>query len=397
MRFDRLMEQVVGVVLLLILAGGSLFVIAPFMTALLWGAILAYCSWHPFQRLTAFCGGSRGLATLVVVLLILCVLIGPILYGGFAFATRVPDLTALVQARLASGVPPLPDWVARLPLVGPRIDEAWTGLASRNPEVVARLRELSGPVLRQALGAALAVMQGMGLLLLSVLFAAVFYVSGEGAAAALRAAMQRVAGARADSLLALVGATVKGVVFGILGTSLVQAVLLAIGYWVVGLASPGLLGLVSFFLAFIPGGPLLVVIPAVIWLVQNAETGWAVFLVVWALAVGISVDNVLKPILIGKSSHVPFVLVMIGVIGGAAAFGLLGVFVGPTLLAVAHAVMRDWTMGEAAAAREAVPARPAMARGPGGAMGRPAGAMGAAGGEMGSAGGEAGRPGGGPA
>jgi predicted PurR-regulated permease PerM len=101
-KFDRLMEQVVGVVLLLVLAGGALFVIAPFITALLWGAILAYCSWRPFQRLTALCGGSRVLSTLIVVALILCVLIGPILYGGFAFATRIPDLTALVQARRAA-------------------------------------------------------------------------------------------------------------------------------------------------------------------------------------------------------------------------------------------------------------------------------------------------------
>jgi predicted PurR-regulated permease PerM len=204
--------------------------------------------------------------------------------------------------------------------------------------------------------------------------------------------MRRVAGARADSLLALIGATVKGVVFGILGTSLVQAVLLAFGYWVAGLPSPGMLGLLSFFLAFIPAGPLLIVIPAVVWLAQNAETGWAVFLVVWGVAIAISVDNVLKPILIGKSSHVPFILVMIGVLGGAAAFGLLGVFVGPTLLAVAHAVMRDWTMGEAVAQREPAPARPAMPARPGGAMGSPAGALG---GQMGAAGGELGSPGGG--
>jgi hypothetical protein len=135
---------------------------------------------------------------------------------------------------------------------------------------------------------------------------------------------------------------------------------------------------------------LLVVIPAVIWLVQTGATAWGVFLVVWGLAVGISVDNVLKPILIGKSSHVPFMLVMIGVLGGAAAFGLLGVFVGPTLLAVAHAVLRDWSTGEAMAQRAAAPAPPVMPRAPGGAMGRPAGAVGAAGGAMGAAGGEMG-------
>jgi predicted PurR-regulated permease PerM len=154
--------------------------------------------------------------------------------------------------------------------------------------------------------------------------------------------MQRIAGAQAPVLLGLIGGTVKGVVYGILGTSLVQGILCAIGYWIAGLPSPGLLGLMTFFLAVIPGGPLLVVVPGAIWLVQQGEAAWAVFLVVWTLAVGIGIDNVLKPIIIGRSSHVPFILIMLGVLGGAAAFGLLGVFVGPTVLAVAHAVLRDW-------------------------------------------------------
>jgi predicted PurR-regulated permease PerM len=342
------MEQLVGVFALLVLAGGALLVVAPFITALLWGAILAYCSWRPFQRLVAACGGRRGIAALLAVLLILVIVIGPILYAGIAFAARVPDLVALAQRQLAQGVPPLPDWVGGLPLVGSRLQEAWDGLASRNPEVVARLREMSGPALRTALGAGLAVMQGVGLALLSVLFAAVFYLSGENAGSGLRAGMQRVAGGRADYLLGLVGGTVKGVVYGVLGTSLVQAVLCAAGFALAGLPSPGMLGLVTFFLAIIPGGPLLVIIPAAAWLVQHDAISWAVFVVLWSLVVGISVDNVLKPILIGKTSHVPFILVMIGVLGGAAAFGLLGVFVGPTLLAVANAVLRDWVKAERA-------------------------------------------------
>jgi predicted PurR-regulated permease PerM len=145
-------------------------------------------------------------------------------------------------------------------------------------------------------------------------------------------------------------------VYGILGTSLVQAVLCTIGFAIAGVPSPGMLGLITFFLAIIPGGPLLVVLPAAAWLVQQGATSWAVFLVVWALVVGIVIDNVLKPVLIGRTSHVPFILVLIGVIGGAAAFGLLGVFVGPTLLAVTHAVLRDWVKTEAQAERRmAVP------------------------------------------
>lgn len=342
MKFDRLMEQLTGVLALFVLVGGALIVVAPFMTALLWGAILAFSSYGPYLRLAQALGGRRGIAALLIVLLILLVLIGPVLYAGTAFATRVPELVGAVQARLGAGTPPLPDWITQLPLVGPRIEDGWAAVAARNPEVVVRLRQLAAPVFGAALGAGLAILQGIGLLILSVLFAAFFYLSGDSLADALRGAMRRIAGAQAPLLIGLIGSTVKGVVYGILGTSLVQALLCAVGYWITGLPSPGVLGLLTFFLAVIPGGPLLVVVPGTIWLVQQGASGWAVFLVVWSLAVAIAVDNVLKPIIIGKSSHVPFILIMLGVLGGAAAFGLLGVFVGPTLLAVAHTVLRDW-------------------------------------------------------
>jgi predicted PurR-regulated permease PerM len=351
------MEQLVGVLALLVLAGGALVVLAPFVTALLWGAILAYCSWQPFHRLALAFGGRRGVAAFLVVLTILVVLIGPICYAAVSFSARVPELVGAIQARLAAGVPPLPDWLAHAPLVGPRLQEAWAGLATQNPEIVARLRELAGPMLRAALGAGLSVLQGLGLLVLSVLFAAFFYVSGESLGIALAAGMQRIAGTRAAYLLGLIGATIKGVVYGILGTSLIQAVLCAAGYWLAGLPSPGLLGLATFFLAVIPGGPLLIIIPGALWLVQQHATGWAVFLVAWSAVVGVAVDNVLKPMIIGKTSHLPFILIMLGVIGGAAAFGLLGVFVGPTLLAVVHAVLRDWTL-DAAVMRDAAQAAP---------------------------------------
>jgi predicted PurR-regulated permease PerM len=342
LKFDRLMEQLTGVLALVVLVGGALIVVAPFVTALLWGAILAFSTYRPYLRLAGALGGRRGIAALLIVLAILVVLIGPVAYGGTAFATRVPELVLAVQSRLGSGTPPLPDWISHLPLIGPRMEETWEAIAARNPEMVVRLRQFAAPVFGAALAAGLSVVQGIGLLILSVLFAAFFYLSGDSLGVALQGAMRRVAGAQAPVLLALIGGTVKGVVYGILGTSLAQALLCAVGYWIAGLPSPGLLGLLTFFLAVIPGGPLLVVVPGAIWLVQQGEAGWAVFLVGWSLAVGIGIDNVLKPIIIGRSSHVPFILIMLGVLGGAAAFGLLGVFVGPTLLAVAHAVLRDW-------------------------------------------------------
>jgi predicted PurR-regulated permease PerM len=343
MRLDRLMDQLIGVLAILVLAGGTLLVLAPFYTALLWGAILAYCTWGPFRRLTVVLGGKRVQAALLIVLFIFCVLLGPIFYAGFAFFAHVPDIVEMVQRRLARGLPPLPDWLIQLPFAGPRIEEAWNAIIGRNPEMVARVRELAGPMLRTMLHAGLGVVNGLGLLALSVLFALFFYLGGENAATSLRVAMRRIAGERGRYLLVLVGNTVKGVVYGILGTSFVQAVLCAVGYWIAGLPSPALLGLATFFLAILPGGTLLIIVPGALWLTLNGNGGWAIFLVIWAGVVGILVDNVLKPTLIGRSSHVPFLVIMLGVLGGAVAFGFLGVFIGPTLLAVARTVVQDWT------------------------------------------------------
>lgn len=347
MRFDRLMEQLVAIFALVVLIGGALVVVSPFITALIWGAILTYCTWAPFQRLTRALGGRRGWATLLIVMLILGLVLGPIFYAGFTFATHIDELVAFVRQRYAEGMPTLPEWLVRVPLLGPRMEQLWGDLAARNPEVVARVREFAAIVARSGLVAAIAVMQGLGMLTLSVVFAAVFYLGGENAAAGLLAGMRRIAGARSAELLSLIGNTVKGVVYGVLGTSLAQGALLGIGFWIAGLPSPVLLGLVTAFLAVIPGGPLIVIIPGALWLAQHGLGGWAVFLVVWSVVVGIMTDNVLKPVLIGKSSHVPFILVMIGVLGGALTFGFLGVFIGPTLLAVASAVLREWARAEA--------------------------------------------------
>jgi predicted PurR-regulated permease PerM len=346
MRFDRLMEHLAGVFALIVLIGGALLVVAPFVPALLWGAVLAFSTWGPYQRITAALGGRRVLATLFMVLLILVVLLGPIFIAGFTFATHIDELIALLQHRFSRGMPPLPEWLLRLPFIGTRAEQLWIDIATQNPEIVARMSQFGKVIAATGLAAAFAVMHGLVLLALSVLFAASFYLGGESAAAGLQAGMRRIAGARGAYLLELVGNTVRGAVYGIIGTSLVQAALCGIGYWIVGLPSP--------VLPILPGGPLVIIVPGAIWLVQNGATGWAIFLVVWALLAGIVTDNVLKPILIGKTSQVPVILIMVGVLGGAIMFGLLGVFIGPTLLAVAHAVLRDWAKGEAIAEEKTI-------------------------------------------
>lgn len=345
MKLDQLIERLAAVFALIILVGGSLLVLAPFTTALLWGAILSYSSWGLYRRLTAALGGRRKWAATLIVFIILIVVLGPFVYGGFALAAHAHDIVALIQRLFESGLPDLPSWVARIPLVGSNIESFWERVTSSNSEMLAQLRTLAAPAGKWILAAAVVITHGIGLLALSIVLAFFFYTGGEGAAAWLNAGMRRVAGERADYLLALAGSTVKGVVYGILGTALVQGILTGFGCWISGVPAPALLGLATFFLSVVPGGPVLVWLPAAIWLYHGGETGWAIFLVIWGVvAVGMS-DNVIKPILIGKSSDMPLILVMLGILGGAFAFGFLGVFIGPTLLAVAYTVLHDWTIG----------------------------------------------------
>src|SRR6266496_2210585 len=146
--------------------------------------------------------------------------------------------------------------------------------------------------------------------------------------------------------LAFVAATtVRGVVIGILGTALAQGCLMAIGLWLAGIKAAPLLGLVTFFLSPVPIGPPLVWIAAGIWLIVHGDTGWGIFLFAWGALVVSSVDNFIKPLIISRGSDLPFILVLLGVLGGAFAFGFIGVFLGPVLLAVGYALLKEWAVG----------------------------------------------------
>jgi predicted PurR-regulated permease PerM len=152
----------------------------------------------------------------------------------------------------------------------------------------------------------------------------------------------RILGERGQYLLDVAGKTVRGVVYGILGTALVQAVMAGVGFLIAGVPGAALLALLTFFLSVVPVGPPLVWGPAVLWLFQQGSTGWAIFMLVWGFGVS-TVDNLVKPWLISQGSNLPFLLILFGVLGGVLAFGFIGVFIGPTLLAVGYRVVTEWS------------------------------------------------------
>jgi len=169
------------------------------------------------------------------------------------------------------------------------------------------------------------------------------YRDGAALSERLEALFDRVGGKQAPGLTRIAGDTIKSVVYGVIGTALAQGFLAGIGFLIAGVPGTLLLGVLTCILSLIPFGPPLIWAPAAIWLFQNGETGWAVFLALWGFLLVSTVDNVLKPYFISKGSHLPFILVFLGVLGGVLAFGILGIFLGPTLLAIAYTLFQEWS------------------------------------------------------
>jgi predicted PurR-regulated permease PerM len=286
-------------------------------------------------------GGRRTLASLVLALGMIAVLLLPFLVVGATLADNVKELTAATQRWLDAGLPAPPTWLSKLPVLGRPAADAWQGLAADSAKLLAEAKRLVEPVGSWLLKAGLMLGTGLFQLALSILVAFFLLRNGPAVAENLNASVARIAGDRGKHLLTLAGDTVRGVVYGILGTALVQAVMAAVGLLAAGVPGPGVLALLIFFLSVVPAGPFLVMLPAALWLFHQGATGWGVFMLIWAVAVS-TVDNFVKPWLISQGSAMPFILILFGVLGGALAFGFTGIFIGPTLLAVGHRIVGEW-------------------------------------------------------
>jgi predicted PurR-regulated permease PerM len=187
---------------------------------------------------------------------------------------------------------------------------------------------------------------------LALFVAFFFYISGEQIAERLVFIIRRIAGPRADPMITVTGETVRGVVYGILGTAVVQGMLTAFGLWLSGVPRAVLLGVVAGALSVLPIGAPAVWIPAGFWLLASGETGWGIFLLAWGGLIISSADNLIRPYFIARGARLPFLLTMLGVLGGALAFGLLGVFLGPVLLAIGYTLVLEWSSRPDAAGKQ---------------------------------------------
>jgi predicted PurR-regulated permease PerM len=243
---------------------------------------------------------------------------------------------------LEASPPDSPAWIARLPLIGPTVAAYWNSMAHDTAQMLPMLRDYVEPLRKFLVASGASVVGAILQMTLAIFIAWFMFRDGHAIAAHLHRVALRIAGDRGIHLASVAAATVRGVVLGLLGTALVQGVVAAIGFWIAGIQAAPLLGLLTFFLSPVPVGPPLVWVPAGLWLIQNGQMGWGLFVLLWGVLAVSTIDNIIKPLIISRGVDLPFVLVLLGVLGGAIAFGFIGIFLGPVLLAVGYALLMEW-------------------------------------------------------
>jgi predicted PurR-regulated permease PerM len=338
-------DRILTLVVLGVLIAGCYLVLAPFITSILWAAILCVTTWPLFVRLRARLRDSASLAAGVMVLTISLALLAPFVIVGATIAENFDQVVAFTQRMLATGPPDPPAWLAGIPLVGTQLTAYWSTFAHDTTALIAELSKHVEPLRKFALASGAAVVSGLLQLALSIVLAFFFYRDADAMIVRMRAAVTRIAGHHGDHLTQVAALTTRGVVLGILGTALVQGTLMAIGLALAGIKAAPLLGFVTFLLSPIPIGPPLVWIPAGLYLWFGVgEIGWGIFVLVWGTLVVSMVDNFIRPLIISHGSDLPFILVLIGVLGGVAAFGFIGLFLGPVLIALGYMLLRQWAI-----------------------------------------------------
>ena len=320
----------------------AFLIVAPFLVPLVWAAVLAYASWPQAEWLRARCGGRDTLAASLATLLAGLTLFAPLLWLAWLAQAEMGRLGPALHAFIAEP-PDLPTWLSSLPWLGEWLTRQRDWLLADPEGVASAARSWLAAHIGEAAQFAGNVGRNLAKLVLVLVLLFFFYRDGARMVRELRHVLARFIGERTHGYLAAVGATTRAVVYGILFTALVQGAVAGVGYWVAGLNSPVTLGVLTALFALIPFATPLAWGGAGAWLLFQGETAGAIGVWVWGAAVVSQIDNVLRPLFISSVGAIPFLLVLFGVLGGLMAFGLVGLFAGPIVLAVAWAVWREWT------------------------------------------------------
>jgi predicted PurR-regulated permease PerM len=345
-RFD-----VTHTTLAVICIGGLLattfWVLRPFLMPILWGSLIVVATWPIMEKLQALLGGRRGLAVTIMTLTILLVVLVPLTLAIVTIIDHAEGLSAKLQALSSAALPAPPQWLERIPIAGEKIAAKWREAAALGPEErLAMITPYTGRVLQwfvdQAGGIGMTLVQ----FLLTTIIAALLYANGETARSGILSFARRLAGSDGEAAAVLAGKAARGVALGVVVTAIVQTALGGVGLFIAQVpAAPLLTAIIFMFcLAQVGAGPVL--IPALIWLYLKGNMTMAVVLLVFSVP-ALTIDNVLRPVLIKKGADIPLIMIFAGVIGGLVAFGIVGLFIGPVVFAVTFTLLKSWVAGGA--------------------------------------------------
>ena len=335
-----------GVLFIGALVAAIFWIMRPFIPAVIWATTIVVATWPIMLRLQTWLWGKRSLAVAVMTLALLLVFIIPFTMVIAMIVDNSDKIVGWAKGLATYSLPPPPDWLGKLPLGGSRLNEAWQEVAAVGPGGLrARLLPYAGAIVKWFVEQAGTLGGMLVQFLLTVVISAVLFSTGETAAQGVRRFARRLAGQQGENAAVLAAGTIRGVALGIVLTAFIQAILAGIGFAVAGVPTPVLLAAVIFILALAQLPPLLVMGPAVVWLYWKGDPVWGTMLLVWTVVVS-GIDNVVRPLLIRKGIDLPLLLIFSGVIGGLFALGIIGLFIGPVVLAVTYRLVESWVVGE---------------------------------------------------
>ncbi len=342
---NRALEVSIHIGLAFLVVAACLLILLPFIPLIAWGIIIAVAAYPTFKKLQKLMGGRGALAAVVFTLILLAVLILPV----YLLADSLIEGVQAVTAHLKSGaaiVPPPPPSIAGWPLIGAPLTKMWL-LASR--DLTELLKEFA-PQIKASLPGVLSATAGVGAtvlqLLLSIVVSGLLLANAQAGYELTRSLAHRLFGERGPEFQELVESTIRSVTFGIIGVALIQSACATLGFLLVGLPTVGLWAVIFLIAAVLQVG-IVALVPAVIYVFATATTTKAVIFLIWCIIVAL-MDNVLKPILLGRGVAVPIAVVFLGAIGGFVAMGIIGLFVGAILLSVGYKLFLVWLEGKAA-------------------------------------------------
>jgi predicted PurR-regulated permease PerM len=327
------------------LIAGCFWIIRPFVIAALWATTVAVATWPILLQTQSWLGGRRSLAVAVMTIALTFILIAPLYFAVATIESNVDQISGWSKLLVSLAHSGPPHWIEEIPLVGSRVAAYWRELAGSDSGQISSsllpwIRTLGVWFLSQVGNLGLLLLQ----FLLTVIISAILYANGEAAARGLESFVGRLVGPEGVKAVELAALAVRSVALGIVVTALAQSVFAGIGLAIAGVPFAAFLTAIIFVLAIAQIGPVPVLIGAVIWTYSRSGVLWGTGLLLWSIFCG-TFDNVLRPLLIKRGAPLPLLLIFAGVIGGLIGFGVIGLFIGPVVLAVAYTLLVDWVAG----------------------------------------------------